>query len=266
MAKLNAAGAAVMVVTDDPGTASAIASLAQPPRTLVEIDTGGARAGLSPEDPALLEVAARLRGALAGVMTHGGHSYAGRSVADMVRVAEMERAGVVRAAERLAAAGFSCPVVSVGSTPTALHAAGLEGVTEVRAGVYMFSDLFQTEIGSGSPGDVALTVLASVVGRRGVAPGMPAGGVLLDAGGLALSLDRSTAAAAFDYGYGLMLDVAGQPAFGDVAGDAGVAGARAGGAGPGGEPASAGGGEQGAGGAEPRVHDGGRARPVLRHG
>ena len=212
--KLNATGAAVIVVTDDPATASAIAGVAQPPQTLIEIDSGGARAGLHPEDPMLLEIAGRLRGALAGVMTHGGHSYLGRSVQDMVRVAETERAGVVRAAERLAAAGFACPIVSVGSTPTALHAAGLEGVTEVRAGVYMFSDLFQVEVFSGVPSDIAVTVLASVIGRRGAGPGQPAGGVLLDAGGLALSLDRSTAATGFDYGYGMMLDVAGQPVFG----------------------------------------------------
>ncbi len=206
--KLNAAGAAVMVVTDDPGTASAIAGAAAPPRTLIEIDTGGARAGLFPDDPALLEVAERLGGALAGVMTHGGHSYLGRTVADMVRVAETERAGVVRAAERLTAAGFACPVVSVGSTPTALHAADLAGVTEVRAGVYMFSDLFQVEVFSGVLADVAVTVLASVIGRG------RAGGVLLDAGGLALSLDRSTAATGFDYEYGMMLDGAGEPSFG----------------------------------------------------
>ena len=206
--KLNAAGAAVMVVTDDPGTASAIAGATAPPRTLIEIDTGGARAGLLPDDPALLEVAERLGGALAGVMTHGGHSYGGRTVADMVRVAETERAGVVCAAARLAAAGFACPVVSVGSTPTALHAADLAGVTEVRAGVYMFGDLFQVEVCSGVLADVAVTVLASVIGRG------RDGGSLLDAGALALSLDRSTAATGFDYGYGLVLDVAGRPAFG----------------------------------------------------
>ena len=38
-------------------------------------------------------------------MTHAGHSYAGRSPDDMARIAEAERAGVVRAAERLRAAG-----------------------------------------------------------------------------------------------------------------------------------------------------------------
>ena len=40
-------------------------------------------------------------------MTHAGHSYAGRSIEDMVRIAETERAGVVRAAERLREAGHA---------------------------------------------------------------------------------------------------------------------------------------------------------------
>ena len=59
-------------------------------------------------------------------------------------------------------------------------------MTEVRAGVYMFGDLFQAEIGTHDLDQVALTVLTSVIGRR---PGR----LLVDAGGLALSKDRSTA-------------------------------------------------------------------------
>jgi D-serine deaminase-like pyridoxal phosphate-dependent protein len=54
-----------------------------------------------------------------------------------------------------------------------------------------------------------MTVLTSVIGRR---PGR----LLVDAGGLALSKDRSTEAAPKDYGFGLALDLAGQPSFGDA--------------------------------------------------
>ena len=147
-------------------------------------------------------------------MTHAGHSYSGRSIADMVRIAEAERAGVVRAAERLRGAGHPAPIVSMGSSPTALHAESLAGVTEVRAGVYMFGDLFQAEIGTNGLDDIAVTVLTSVIGRR---PGR----LLVDAGGLALSKDRSTEAVPRDYGYGLVLDLAGRPL-----GDAGNRAAR----------------------------------------
>ena len=209
VAKLNSVGAAVIVLTDDLDTAGAIAVHRQPPRALIEIDTGEGRGGVAPDDNQLQEIAARLGSCLAGVMTHAGHSYAGRNLDDMVRIAEVERAGVVRAAERLRAAGHAMPIVSMGSSPTALHARQLDGVTEVRAGVYMFGDLFQSEIGTHDLDAIALTVLTSVIGRR---PGR----LLVDAGGLALSKDRSTADAPNDYGFGLVLDLAGRRSYGDA--------------------------------------------------
>ena len=82
---------------------------------------------------------------LGGVMTHAGSSYELDTPEALAALAEQERAGCVRAAERLRAAGLPCPVVSVGSTPTALSAAHLDGVTEVRAGVYVFFDLVMAQ-------------------------------------------------------------------------------------------------------------------------
>jgi D-serine deaminase-like pyridoxal phosphate-dependent protein len=207
VAKINAAGARVAVITDDADTALVIAAHPGAPRTLIEIDTGEARGGVGPDDAALLELAARLGPHFAGVMTHAGHSYAGRTPEDMARIAETERAGVVRAAQRLRAAGYEVPIVSMGSSPTALHADNLADVTEIRAGVYMFGDLFQAEIATHAVGDIAVTVLASVIGRR-------LGQVLIDAGGIALSKDRSTQATNRDCGYGLVLDADGQPTMG----------------------------------------------------
>ena len=52
-------------------------------------------------------------------------------------------------------------------------------------------------------------MLTSVIGRR---PGR----LLVDAGGLALSKDRSTADAPKDYGFGLVLDLAGTRSHGDA--------------------------------------------------
>ncbi len=209
VAKLNVAGAGVIVVTDDPDAAAAIAAHPMAPRTVIEVDTGEGRGGIAPEDARLLQIADRLGPRLAGVMTHAGHSYAGRTPADMERIAEMERFGIVRAAERLRDAGHPAPIVSMGSSPTALHATSLDGVSEVRAGVYMFGDLFQAEIGTHGHSDIAMTVLASVIGRRPVERRL-----LIDAGGLALSKDRSTETTRHDYGYGLVLDVAGRPSLG----------------------------------------------------
>jgi len=79
----------------------------------------------------------------------------------------------------------------------------------VRAGVYMFGDLFQAEIFTHAIEDIAVTVLTSVIGRR---PGK----LLVDAGGLALSKDRSTEAVARDFGFGLVLDRMGQRTLGEA--------------------------------------------------
>ncbi|HET7882107.1 MAG TPA: alanine racemase [Acetobacteraceae bacterium] len=209
VAHLNAAGADVIVLTDDADAASAIAAHPRSPRALIEIDTGEGRGGVSADDGLLLEIASRLGPRLAGVMTHAGHSYAGRSPDEMARIAEAERLGVVQAAQRLRGAGHSAAIVSMGSSPTALHARHLDGVTEVRAGVYMFGDLFQAEIATHAIDAIALTVLTSVIGRK---PGR----LLVDAGGLALSKDRSTADAPRDYGFGLVLDAAGRHSHGDA--------------------------------------------------
>jgi D-serine deaminase-like pyridoxal phosphate-dependent protein len=173
-------------------------------RVLIEIDTGEGRSGLLPDAPELLDIARAVHvppfSVLDGVMTHAGHSYAARDLVTVAQIAEMERGGAVTAAERLRAARFAAPVVSVGSTPTALHARHLDGVTEMRAGVYMFGDLFQMQIGSCALDDLAVGVLATVTSHR-----REAGHLLIDAGGMALSKDRSTADAPRDYGFGLVL-------------------------------------------------------------
>ena len=211
--KLNASGGQIIVITDDPGMADTIAAQPSPPRTLIEIDSGEERGGVHPDSDRLLELAARLGDCLTGVLTHAGHSYAGRSVRDMARIAETERSTVTRAAARLRNAGYTIGIVSAGSSPTARHAENLAGVTEIRAGVYMFGDLFQAEIETHGMDSIAMTVLTSVIGRRlDRSPGR----ILVDAGGLALSKDRSTDATPHDYGYGLALDIDGKRRFGNA--------------------------------------------------
>ena len=208
VAALRQAGAEVLVITDDPGTSAAIAAHPAGLHALVEVDSGEHRGGGGPGSPRLLEAAARLGPALRGVMTHGGHSYAGRTASEMEAVAEQERAAAVGAADRLRAAGHTVGIVSVGSSPTALHARHLQGVTEVRAGVYMFGDLFQASIATHGQDDIALTVLAAVIGLRPAEHHL-----LVDAGGLALSKDRSTQPTT-DLGFGLLLDALGRPTYG----------------------------------------------------
>jgi len=177
---------------------------------LIEIDCDGHRSGVRPGQPALVEIGRVLnegRGAsLRGVMTHAGDSYNCASV-DAIRImAERERAAVVRCAETLRGAGLPCPIVSVGSTPTATFAATFDGVTEVRAGVYMFFDLVMAGLGVCSIDDIAVSVLATVIGHQA-----DKGWIITDAGWMALSRDRGTAKQRIDQGYGLACSVQGVP-------------------------------------------------------
>ena len=171
---------------------------------LIEIDSDGHRAGVAPGDPLLLEIGRALGANLAGVMTHAGASYDCRTRAEFEAMAEQERALTVEAADCLRAAGLPSPIVSVGSTPTVHYARSLEGVTEVRAGVYVFGDLVQSELGTCGIDDIAIGVLASVIGHN-----RPNGRVLIDAGFLALSRDRGTADLPVDWGYGAVCGAVG---------------------------------------------------------
>jgi len=181
---------------------------------LIEIDCDGHRSGVRAEDSVtLLEIGRTLHqgGAeLRGVLTHAGGSYAARGTAALERCAEEERAAAVKAADTLREAGLPCPVVSVGSTPTAHFARDLTGVTEVRAGVFAFFDLVMAGIGVCALDDIALSVLATVIGHQ-----PEKGWILVDAGWMALSRDRGTAKQDVDQGYGLVCDINGKP-YGDL--------------------------------------------------
>ena len=201
---LAARGAKLTLVVDNAEAARGIRGFP----VLLEVDTDGHRAGLVPGNPEILAVAAALAEAgneVAGVMTHAGGSYDCRSVEAIRKVAQ-ERDGALAAARQLRAAGHAAPMVSVGSTPTATYSASLQGVTEVRAGVFVFFDLVMAGIEVCRQEDIALSVLASVIGRRA-----DKGWLLVDAGWMALSRDRGTAKQRVDQGYGVVCDLDGRP-------------------------------------------------------
>ena len=215
-------GVRLTIVLDNLETAQAIAAALRPADpelpVLLEIDCDGHRSGLAPEDPAIIDIARALEGSRArveGVMTHAGESYNCRSVDAIRAIAGRERDAVVRAAARLRAAGFATPVVSVGSTPTATYAEDLSGVSEVRAGVFVFFDLVMAGIGVCRVEDIALSVLGTVIGHQ-----KEKGWTITDAGWMAMSRDRGTAKQPLDQGYGIVCDAAGTPIPGLIVSDA----------------------------------------------
>ena len=202
---LRAQGCDLTIIVDNCAQAKTVAKAGVP--ALIEIDCDGHRGGLRVDDAALIDVGTILHnaGCLKGVMTHAGESYMVRGADEHARFAEIERSAAVQAADALRAAGLACPVVSVGSTPTAHGARDLTGVTELRAGVYMFFDLVMAGIDVCTLDDLALSVLTTVIGHQ-----TSKGWVMIDAGWMAMSRDRGTAAQDVDQGYGVVCDAQGR--------------------------------------------------------
>ncbi|WNC95136.1 DSD1 family PLP-dependent enzyme [Paraburkholderia sp. FT54] len=207
-------GVDLSVVVDSLDAAHAVAQQSRisrdPIPTLIEIDSDGHRAGVSRAAAGQLIAIGRALheggASLRGVMTHAGESYSCDTVDAIVAMAERERAEAVGCAAVLRDAGLPAPVVSVGSTPTAHFARDLSGVTEVRAGVFVFFDLVMAGLNVCAVDDIALSVLATVIGHQS-----DKGWILVDAGWMAMSRDRGTASQKIDQGYGIVCDVDGVP-------------------------------------------------------
>ena len=124
--------------------------------------------------------------ALAGIYTHGGHSYDADDVDAVRAIGATERDVTVGFASRLRERGLDCPIVGVGSTPTAnLPPDHLDGVDEMHPGNYVraaapfssfrneaseaaaqvFNDTTQSILGSATESDIAVRVLTRIIGH-----------------------------------------------------------------------------------------------------
>ncbi len=180
------------ILLDQPQTLSAVESYGRKQRVkfnvFLKVDCGYHRAGVDPSKPESVQLARQLVASdymeFKGILTHAGHSYHCRNPAEIVEVARQERDVMAQFTDRLQENGIACESVSVGSTPTAMHAPDWQGVTEIRPGNYVFFDKFQADIGSCNLAEVAATVLTTVAAHYPDHNQM-----LIDAGALALSKD-----------------------------------------------------------------------------
>lgn len=160
----------------------AVRETSERPDVLIEIDSGERRSGTDANgvvDVARAVVDAGLQ--LRGLFTHGGHSYRGPDrVAD---AAHDEESTLANAAQNLRDAGFDVPVISAGSTPTAV-ASSADPITEERPGTYVFGDRQQANLGGSDPSSLALAVAATVVSTA------VDGRCVLDSGAKTLAKDK----------------------------------------------------------------------------
>lgn len=197
------------VALDDRAAATVLATAAAASATrigvLLEVDCGHHRTGIDPDGADAMRFAAELAAwpglDWRGILTHAGQAYDCRDAVEARAVAAQERAVMVAFAGRLRAAGVPVPEVSVGSTPTALAATSLAGVSEIRPGNYAYFDAFQAAIGSCTIDDCAFSVLATVISRHAAQRR-----IVVDAGALALSKDEGPRHVDQACGYGVATD------------------------------------------------------------
>src|SRR5262245_10436124 len=141
------------------GLSTAAAAVGATVYVQVDLDSGFGRCGVPAEDTAAIEalasrVAALPGLALDGVTTHRGLFFPG--VEDMTRedAGRQEGEVVAGAAERLRAAGIPVAEVTAGGSLTGGAVATVPGVTEVRAGTYVFNDLMQIALGAATREDL----------------------------------------------------------------------------------------------------------------
>lgn len=152
------------------------------PDVLIELDSGERRTGTDPDrvvDVARAVVDGGLE--LRGVFTHGGHAYRGPDW--VAEAAKDEESTLDAALSKLRDAGFDVPVVSAGSTPTAV-ASSADPITEERPGTYIFGDRQQANLGGSEPSSLALAVAATVVSTS------VKGRCVLDSGAKVLAKDK----------------------------------------------------------------------------
>lgn len=163
---------------------------------LIDVDTGLNRTGVHVGEPLeqLALTVGRLTGlALRGIGTHEGYAYGFPDPGERRRILD-ERLG------EFAAAGtaLGVEVVSCGSTPSVDQALGIDGITEVRPGNYVFMDRIQIDLGVAEVDECAFTVLSTVISSRGPER------ATVDAGSKALSSDRGAHGSDRLRGHGLI--------------------------------------------------------------
>jgi D-serine deaminase-like pyridoxal phosphate-dependent protein len=153
----------------------------------IDVDSGMHRGGVEMDDVDRIEHLARAIGDLPGVefdglTTHRSYFFEGKR--GLREEGHTEGQLLVDIAERLRSRGIEVRELSAGGSFTGRYVAEVPGVTESRAGTYVFYDAMHLNEGSASEDQLALTALCQVVSRWGE------NGVTIDGGSKTFSGDR----------------------------------------------------------------------------
>ena len=156
---------------------------------LIDLDGGIKRGGIEPFEPALAfaKSVSHLRGIrIAGLLYYPGMIYGETTQEGIERVARRERDDLTGTADLLRKHGFEMKILSGGNTVSSKVAHCMEGITESRAGNYIFNDCAQLYKGTVLPGECAMRVVVTVVCLTGENT------AIIDAGTKTFSSDNLT--------------------------------------------------------------------------
>jgi D-serine deaminase-like pyridoxal phosphate-dependent protein len=160
----------------------------KPVRVLIEIDGGLHRTGRQPGTDIIdfAKLVKELPGLeIFGILGYFGTIYDNTTEEGFNKAAQHEAKIMKMTGEQLKNEGIQVAVVSSGSTPSAILAEHLEGITEVRAGNYIFFDVSAMGMGFAKEDNCALRVIVTVISTP-----LP-GRATIDAGSKTLTSDKA---------------------------------------------------------------------------
>ena len=177
--------------------------LTAPVDVWLKVDVGYGRTGIAWSNlDKLAAIAGQLQTdpkvTLKGLLTHAGHTYRARSIAEIETIYGEMVSRMQAAREHLVKMGLGPLELSIGDTPSCSVVNDLSAVDEIRPGNFVFYDAMQLEIGACREADIAVAVACPVVAMHSERRQM-----VIYGGAVHLSKEFIT--------------VAGQPVFGYVA-------------------------------------------------
>nr|WP_309100007.1 alanine racemase [Fredinandcohnia onubensis] len=152
---------------------------------LVDIDSGGHREGIQPEETVdfVKKVTSKKWINFKGIFTYYGHIY-GYPVEQHPEKTKEEASILLENKQKLEAEGINVEVLSGGSTVSSQFPNQLSGITESRAGNFIFYDMNAVHLGIANIDQCALRIVAKVIS-------IPMKGkATIDAGSKAMTTDQ----------------------------------------------------------------------------
>ncbi len=145
-------------------------NLKHPVQVWLKIDAGYGRTGVVWDDwkqilhlVRLIQQSSNL--SFAGLLTHSGHSYQAKSVAEIRDIHKQVQAKLAAIKGKLGdqlSRGFG---ISIGDTPSCSIVDDFSGLDEIRPGNFVFNDIMQHKLGVCSADEIAVAVACPVIGK-----------------------------------------------------------------------------------------------------